>query len=97
MKYQFSDLLCKAWDKTMTPTLICSIRDDVVCTTSHNCSISTENPEAPLTRSSDEQMDTKNEVMENVGENTATEFSIEQEHLFRTRFEDLLDREYLCW
>ena len=101
----------------MTPTIICSgfrrcgvypFNPQAI-----NCSISTENPEASLTRSSDEQMDevnengdeneqmdTENEVMENGDENTATEFSIEQEHLFRTRFKegyDLLDPEYLHW
>lgn len=58
-------------------------------------SISTENPEASLTRSSDEQTET-----ENGDENTVTGFSIEQEQRFQTRFEegyDLMDSEYLCW
>ena len=38
--------------------------------------------------------------MENGGESTITEFSIEQEQRFQTRFEEgynLMDPEYLCW
>ena len=62
--------------------------------------ISTENPEASLTRPSDEQTETENGLVENGDENTVTEFSIEQEQRFQTRFEegnDLMDSEYLCW
>ena len=65
-----------------------------------DCSISAENPEASLARPSDEQTDTGNGVMENGDENTVTEFSIKQEKLFQTRFEegyDFMDPDYLCW
>ena len=65
-----------------------------------DCSISTENPEASLTRPSDEQTETENGLMENGDENTVTEFSTEQEQRFQTRFEegyDLMDSEYLRW
>ena len=102
--YQFSELLHKAWDKTMTPTVICAgfkqcgiypFNPRVI-----DCSISTENPEASLTRPSDEQTETENGLMENGDENTITEFSIKQEQRFQTRSEewyDLMDSKYLRW
>ena len=65
-----------------------------------DCSISTENPEASLTRPSDEQTETENGLMENGDENTVTEFSIKQEQRFQTRSEewyDLMDSKYLRW
>ena len=65
-----------------------------------NCSSSTDNPEASLTRPSDEQTEAQNGLMVNGDENTVTEFSIEQEQRFQTRFEegyDLMDSEYLRW
>ena len=81
------------------------VSDDVVYSIPFNpqvidCSISTENPEASLTKPSDEQTETENGLMENGDENTVTEFSIEQEQRFQTRFEegyDLMDSEYLRW
>ena len=103
-KYQFSELLHKAWDKTMTPTVICAgfrrcgvypFNPQAI-----DCSISTDNPEATLTRPSDQQPEEENDLMENGDENTVTEFSVEQEERFRERFEegyDLIDPEYLRW
>ena len=103
-KYQFSELLHKAWDKTMTPTVICAgfrrcgvypFNPQAI-----DCSISTDNPEATLTRPSDQQPEKENDLMENGDENTVTEFSVEQEERFRERFEegyDLIDPEYLRW
>ena len=103
-KYQFSELLHKAWDKTMTPTVICAgfrrcgvypFNPQAI-----DCSISTDNPEATLTRPSDQQPEKENDFMENGDENTVTEFSVEQEERFRERFEegyDLIDPEYLRW
>ena len=88
----------------MTPTVICAgfRRCSVYPFNPQtiDCSISTENPEASLTRPSDEQTETEDGLMENGGENTITEFSIEQEQHFRTRFEggyDLMDPEHLHW
>ena len=102
-KYQFSELLHKAWDKTMTPTVICAgfrrcgvypFNPQAI-----DCSISTDNPEATLTRPSDQQPEKENDLMENGDENTVTEFSVEQEERFQERFEgyDLIDPEYLRW
>ena len=103
-KYQFSELLHKAWDRTMTPTVICAgfrrcgvypFNPQAI-----DCSISTDNPDATLTRPSDQQPETENDLMENGDENTVTEFSVEQEQRFQTRFEegyDLVDPEYLRW
>ena len=81
------------------------VSDDVVCI--HlihkpliDCSISTDNPEATLTRPSDQQPEEENDLMENGDENTFTEFSVEQEERFRERFEegyDLIDPEHLRW
>ena len=103
-KYQFSELLHKAWDKTMTTAVICSgfrrcgvypFNPQAI-----DCSISTENPEASLTEPNDQQPETENGRMENGHENTVTDFSVEQEQRFQRRFEegyDLMDPEYLCW
>jgi len=85
----------------MTPTAICAgfRRCGVFLSTSY-CSISAENLEVSLTRPSDEQTETENGLVENGDENTVTEFSIEQEQRFQTRFEegcDLMDSEHLHW
>ena len=99
-KYQFSKLLHKAWEKTMTPSVTCSnFRRCGVYPQAIDCSISAENPETFLARPSDEQTDTGNGVMDNGDKNTVTEFSIEQEKLFQTRFKgyDFMDPDYLCW
>ena len=88
----------------MTPTVICAgfrrcgvypFNPQTI-----DCSIRTENPEASLTRPNDEQTETEDGLMENGGESTITEFSIDQEQRFQTRFEegyDLMDPEYLHW
>ena len=88
----------------MTPTVICAgfrrcgvypFNPQAI-----DCSISTDNPEATLTRPSDQQPEKENDLMENGDENTVTEFSVEQEERFRERFEegyDLIDPEYLRW
>ena len=65
-----------------------------------DCSISTENPEASLTRPGDEQTQTEDGLLENGDKNTVIEFSSKQEQLFQTRLEkgyDLIDSEYLRW
>ena len=74
----------------MTPTVICAgfrrcgvypFNPQAI-----DCSISTDNPEATLTRSSDQQPEKGNDLMENGDENTVTEFSVEQEERFRAKF-----------
>ena len=88
----------------MTPTVICAgfrrcgvypFNPQAI-----DCSISTENPEASLLKASNKQTGTEDGRVENGVDNTATEFSMEQEQRFRERFEeeyDLIDPEYLRW
>ena len=108
-KYQFSALLRVAWEKTMTPTIICSgfrkcgVYPFNPCAI--NCSISRDNPDASLTVNRGEN-ETENEKPED-GENSDEQendknktFSEEQEQLYQMRYEegyDLMDPQYLQW
>ena len=104
-KYQFSALLRVTWEKTMTPTIICSgfRRCGVYPFNPHaiDCSISRDNPDASLggTAGESEEQSEKPED-EDEDKSGRKSFSEEQEQLYQRRYDegyDLMDPQYLQW